>query len=226
MTDIVNLNENSISDVKNKSLVELYSEIPILTGEDRQKLLESQNFMVSTFQSVPMYRTLPIKLFGVLCDAQFPTPETKFFQCKIEAEVHSTELVKELHELELMKIELERGEYLLNVVMKNKFEKESDEISKQEIMFDIRKQSIILSNKRFDMALLQKKIKYRIMEISEWKTISEKIAQQKDFNNISYDKVLLQQFELSFKQKLIDPKVSDSEKDYYIHQLQIIQNYK
>lgn len=228
MTDnVINLNEQS-SELKKseQSIVEMYFSSNVINNDDWKKLIESKQFMLDTFQSVPMYRSLPIKLFGVLNDSSFPTPESKYYQCKAEAEVHSNELIKDLHDLELMKIDIEQAEYLLAVVMKNKFDKSNDEIEKQEITFDMRKQNIIISNKKFDYAILQKKIKYRIMEISEWKTISDKIASNKDFNNVSYNDVLLHNFALSFEQKINNPNTPDNEKEFYKNQLLQITNIK
>lgn len=212
--------------IKIPALVDKYFNSSLLNKNDVIKLHNAQDFMVNTYESVPMYRPLIIKLFGVLSSTEFPSTDSRFLQCKIEAEVHSNELIKDLHDLQLLKIKIEKAEYLLSEVMIKKYQKETDEISKKEIEFDIREQEVIISNKKFDYAILQKRIKYRISEIDEWKMIAEKLFNSTDFKNKKHNEILLDIFINNYNKKLNDPNIKEEEKLYIRQQLEIIKDLK
>lgn len=222
--NIINLDtENTVSqNSPAMPLVELFAKNTVLTQDDAKKLIDSYGFMVNTHQAVAMYRPLVVKLFGVLNSSEFPTTDSRYYQCKVEAEVHSNELIKDLHDFQLLNIKIEKAEYLLNNVMRPKFETCVDPISKKEIEFDIKEQNVIISNKKFDSILLQKKIKYRISEISEWKSISSQLEKAPDFKNKSHEHILLDMFKNSYSKKAMDPKTSEDEKLFIKNQLDVI----
>jgi hypothetical protein len=180
--------------------------------------------MVNTYQSVTMYRPLVVKLFGVLNSSEFPTVDSRYYQCKVEAEVHSNEVIKDLHELQLLKIKIQKAEYMLTNIMIPKHEKTIDDISKKEIEFDIEEQKVIISNKKFDYILLEKRIKYRISEINEWKQISESLIKSEGFQNKSYELMLLDMFKNNYTKKLANDKTTDDEKLFIQSQLEVIKS--
>lgn len=191
----------------NQSIVSLFGKNEILTDKDFTDFNDCQKFIVDTYLTVPMYRPMAVKIFGVLSDPQFSTNEAKYWQCKSEAEVHANELVRDLHDLEKMRINVEKSEY----VLKNKMisEGDSDEIL---LDFDRRQMAINISLMKFEYAQLQKKIKYRIEEIKEWKTLSEKLEQTPNFKNSNYGQMLLESLESKWKDQIENPLVKNDDK--------------
>lgn len=195
---------NEITNETNKlTLVESYYKNSLITKEDMQNLADAANFMYNTHETVPMYRPLIIKMFGVLSNKDFPTADSKYLQCKIEAETHSQELIRELHDLQLQKLQIEKAEFLLNDVMKPKYDNCNDIIGKKEIEFDMKEQSILLSRKKFEFSQMEKRIKYRISEITEWKKLSEDISKSKEFKNQNQNEILIDLFIRNYESKLL-----------------------
>jgi hypothetical protein len=157
--------------IKN-DLVSNLQQTEILTQSDWSNLESAKSFIVDNFAKVPMYRPLPVKLFGVLNDKDFPSTEAKFWQCKVEAEVHAEQLMNDIHDLESMKIAIEKANYILDNMEHRKSKIETPE-EMVEIDFDIREHKINMSRLQFKYLKLQKQIKYRIEEVYEWKKITE-----------------------------------------------------
>jgi hypothetical protein len=202
------MTENNLTPyAENNSLVDLFSKEAIIKDTDLSNLASCKDFIVDTFLTVPMYRTLPIKLFGVLSDDKFPTPESKFWQCKVEAEVHANELVRDIHNLEDMKINLEKSEYILTNSLLPKQELEQDQKIKAEMEFDVRKLKVSISRQRFEYFQLQKRIKYRIEEVTEWKQISDKLTQNFDVKNSNYARILVEALKTKWTNELKDEKL-------------------
>jgi hypothetical protein len=204
------LNQNNLSITKNKSLSELFGKNPIITPTDSYDLKNCTEFIVDTYLSVPMYRTLPVKLIGVLNNEDFPTPEAKYWQCKAEAEVHSRELVRDLHDLEDMKINIEKTEYIYEKIQE-KIEKGS--IDAKELSFDARRTEVSISRQKFEYLQLEKRIHYRIEEVKEWKKISDTLVDNfgkiKDSN---YADMLTQNFKKKWTQELSKPNIKEEDK--------------
>lgn len=168
---------NLSSDI-NHDLISLLQEQTLIDESTKLKLAEATEFIVSTYIDVPMYRPLPVKMFGVLNNKDFATHESKYWQCKVEAEVHANELIREIHNLEIGYIDLEK----LNVYMdKNKDAQNDSEISDYDrrlLELDLKELNVQYSKKMFELKQLEKRIKYRIEEVSEWKIISDKFIEQ------------------------------------------------
>lgn len=181
-------NELPLTKVEDKNEISLISQLsssPILSQKDLISFKEAKEFVVSCFTEVPMYRSLPIKIFGVLNDTDFPTAESKYWQCKVEAEVHAKQIVDDLHDLEMMNITLEKCQHVLGILEK-KYNAEKNPSAKKDIEFDIREQKVSESRLKFKSYNLQKQIKYRIEEVTEWKKITEKLAENNDISNTDY----------------------------------------
>jgi hypothetical protein len=191
----------------NQSIVSLFGKNEILTNKDFSDFNECQKFIVDTYLTVPMYRPMAVKIFGVLSDPQFSTNEAKYWQCKSEAEVHANELVRDLHDLEKMRINVEKSEY----VLKNKMVSDSDGDNSL-LEFDRRQLAVNISLMKFEYAQLQKKIKYRIEEIKEWKTLSEKLEQTPNFKNSNYGQMLLESLESKWTAQVENPLIKDDDK--------------
>lgn len=217
---------NQIVKNSNQSLSEQIFNIQLLDNLDIENLKNSCDFILGTYQTVPMFRPLAIKIFGVLNDKEFPTTDLKYNQCKIEAEVHANELIRELHDLEMQKLHLQKAEYLLTTVIQNKYETSNDDISKKEIEFDMKEQKIIISKKKFEYKQLEKKIKYRIMEVHEWKEISEQLSKNVNFKNQNYNDLMFDLFINDYTNKLNDNALPEDKKLFIKSQLSLLNTIK
>lgn len=194
------------------NLIDLFHDQTLITTNDLISLEEAKEFVVSTYTDVPMYRSLPIKLFGVLNNDEFPTAESKFWQCKVEAETHSNELIREIHDYEISKLNIEKRQYLITKLIEKQQSGDLSEEDMVDISFDIREQQINLSRMRFEIKQLEKRIKYRIEEVTEWKKISEGLKTSKDFSTGSYVKSYVNTLKYRYQQKLHNPDLKEDQK--------------
>jgi hypothetical protein len=195
----------------NNSLIELFAACPLIQQKDIENLESAKNFIVETYASVPMYRPLAVKIIGVLSNKEHPTNESKLWQCKVEAEVHANELVRDLHDLEKIKIQIERNDYLLNRVMVDKLANAQDDHMKAEIGFDMRQLAVTVSQQKFELFQLQKRIKYRIEEVHEWKILNDKLLGA-GTKNIPYSEMLIQNYEKKWTEELNNPEITPEDK--------------
>lgn len=213
---LINANKNELKTFNvNETFISMFQNANIITQKDQENLVNVKEFIVDNYAAVPMYRALPIKLFAILGSPDYPTVEAKYWQCKVEAEVHGNELVRDLHQLELMKIKIEKMDYILNTVMKDQLHKTDDSIKKELIKFDMKEQNVLMSEAKFEYMQILKKIKYRIDEVADWKMLSEKLETAgkkngKEFKN--YDKMLTDSLRLNWNAKLKDKEVSEEDK--------------
>ena len=212
------------TDTHNLNLTSQFLNTQLLDISDLEKLKNAQNFIIDTYTSVPMYRPLIIKMFGVLNDKECPTPELKYNQCKVEAEVHANELIKDLHEMEIQQIHIKKAEYLLTVVMKHKYDTTTDDMAKTEVKFDMEEQQVIISRKKIDLKQLEKKIKYRIMEIDEWRRISEELKKSPKFIDKNYNELMLDVFINDYNQKLQNPELTKEKSEFIKTQLELLRS--
>lgn len=160
-----------------------------------------------------MYRPLPVKLFGVLNDTNFPTAEAKWWQCKVEAETHANELIRDIHDLELAKIELDKLKVILQRMESNR--KTTKGRTTEDIALidlDIREQKVYISRKRFEIKQVEKRIRYRIEEVTEWKNISDELMRMhgKDIVKEDYVQHYINKLKHSINKKL---KASEDEEE-------------
>lgn len=163
-----------VSQSRSNSVLTTLKNNQVLTTQDWADLESSKEFIKECFVTIPMYRPLPVKIFGVLNDNEHGTPESKLWQCRVEAEVHADQLIEDIHNLEMIRINMDRAEYSL-IQMQKSHASEKDENKKAEIDFDMRELKVTLSKLEYRGIKLQKQIKYRIEEVHEWKKISEGI---------------------------------------------------
>lgn len=147
-----------------------------ITEKEINSIKESKKFIQDSFIKVPMYRPLPVKILGVLNNKDFPTPDSKYWQCLVEAEVHAEQLINDIHQLESIKLNCERSEFIISQLYE-KLQNEDDESNKKLLEFEIRELNIQKSKLTFNLIRLSKQIKYRIEEVSEWNFISNKLLE-------------------------------------------------
>jgi hypothetical protein len=146
----------------------------LISPDDVTKLKEAQDFLLSTYTDVKPFRPMITKLAGVLSNGKFATPDAKFWQCKIEAEVHFNEMIRDIHKYERAKIDLEEIVYEIERLEKGLDSGKFDESKKAE--FQIRKLKVKKSEYEFEMKQIEKTIKGRIEEVTDWNAIAKKLA--------------------------------------------------
>jgi hypothetical protein len=172
-----NLNEVSI---QTQNILTDFKKQQIITEKDVVALSNAKNFAIASFTDTPMYRPMVVKLASVLSDGQFPTADAKFWQCKAEAEVHFNEMIRNIYKLESLKVDLEEINYKiksLDNLLQSGVVK--TDVGDPELMkFDLKRLIIKKESIEFELKLMEKNIKYRIEEVSDWCTIAENISNQ------------------------------------------------
>lgn len=193
-----------VSEIQNNDLIEVLESKSLITDSVCKTLMEAKDFIASTYTDVPMYRPLPVKLFGVLNDKSFPTAEAKWWQCKVEAETHANELIRDIHDFELAKIELDKSKLILKRMESRRNSKGHTQEDVEMVDLDIREQKVYLSRKRFEIKQVEKRIRYRIEEVTEWKKISDELMRMhgQDIVKENYVQHYVNKLKHSISQKL------------------------
>lgn len=152
--------------------------LSLIDKSDIAALKEAQAFLLETYTDVPQFRPLTVKLTSVLTNGNFPTVDSKYWQCKVEAEVHFNELVRAYNKYEKAVIDIEEMDYkirsidtILNQDVSTSKEKYDPEIMKFERRrFEVKKKEYL-----FELKQLEKTIKYRIEEVTDWHNISKQL---------------------------------------------------
>jgi hypothetical protein len=148
----------------------------LISPDDVTKLKEAQDFLLSTYTDVKPFRPMITKLAGVLSNGKFATPDAKFWQCKIEAEVHFNEMIRDIHKYERAKIDLEEIDYEIEHLQRSLELNRIKNNDSTKIEFQIRKLKVKKSEYEFEMKQIEKTIKGRIEEVTDWNTIAKKLA--------------------------------------------------
>ena len=172
-----------------KGVVGQIADMTLITPNDIKQLAKAQTFILSTYTDVPQFRPLVIKLSSVLNDRSFPTADGKYWQCKKEAEVHFNQLVTEMYKYERCAVDVEEMDYIIATMEKQlKEEVTTDNLDPIKMGFELRRMRIKRDEYIFNMKLVEKSIKYRISEVTEWAAISESMMKPgckydtKDYN--------------------------------------------
>ena len=188
--------------------------LELITLEDISRLKSAQQFAVSNFRDVPSYRPMIIKLTSVLSDANFPTIDRKYWQCKIEAEVHFNELTRDYFKYERSLVDIEEIAYKIHEIERllNK-EIEPKELMDPNILnFDKKRLIIKKSQYEYELKILEKDIKYRIQEVIDWAFISDQLVNKCEFSTVSYQEHTVKGHILFIKKKLENSETSEMEK--------------
>ena len=185
----------------NDEVLEQIYGLTLITPSDLKKFEESKEFLLSTYTDVPQYRPLIVKLVSVLNDAQFPTPDSKYWQCKSEAEVHYNEFNREMIKYKKALIDIAEIDYKINKFSKT--ETESNEIDINLVNFDIKRLEVKKEQYMFELKQIEKNLKYRIQEITDWGHISDKLKEKCEFSTTSFSEHYSKSFikSLEFKVK-------------------------
>ncbi len=202
-------------------VVEEMKKMSLITPAEIEKFQAAQAFALSNFRDVPSYRPMIVKLTSVLNDASFPTIDKKFWQCKIEAEVHFNELVRDYYKYERSIVDIEELEYKIHEIkrMLNKEIEPNGNIDPNLLKFDQKRLIIKKSEYEYNMKLLEKDVKFRIQEVTDWALISKQLESKCEHSTTSYEDHTIKGHVLFLKNMITNPKVKDEDKKVYQSQL-------
>jgi hypothetical protein len=222
---IPRLNTPSISETSSTAfeVVNEIKKLDIITPEEIRRLKEASAFALSNFRDVPTYRPMIVKLTSVLNDANFPTIDKKYWQCKIEAEVHFNELIRNYFKYDRSLIDLRELDYKINeissMLSRDVEPPDGKKLDPNLLKFDQERLQNTKSQYEYELKLLEKDIKYRIQEVVDWSYISEQIAGKCEFSTTNYQEHTIKGHILLLQNKIKDPKISPEEKRGYQAQL-------
>ena len=163
--------ENSLS------VVDQIRKMSLIEPSDIIDLEKSKAFLVSTYTDVPQYRPMVVKVASVLDDGRLPTPDAKYWQCKKEAEVHFNELVNNIYKWQLSQVDLEEMDYKIASLesLLTTPEQIKSDLDPILINFDLKRMKIKRERYEFNVKQLEKNIKYRIEEVTDWAAIAKSL---------------------------------------------------
>lgn len=164
------------------------NKISVVTPDEVQKLTEAKEFIFSSYVDVPSHRTMVDKVVGVLTDGSFPTPDAKFWQCKKEAEVQFRELLRAYNAYQRGLVDMKEILYRIELAKDEIANPSSDtRIDPVLIQFDVDRLQLKLQDYSMKMKELEKEVKYRIEELSDWYNIAEEIRGSLEFSDKNYN---------------------------------------
>lgn len=219
MNEVTNYDKYTVTAVGKSAasafeVVEVIKKLEIITPGEISQLRDAQAFTLSNFRDVPSYRPMIVKLTSVLNDAAFPTIDKKFWQCKIEAEVHFNELVRDYFKYEKSLVDIEEMQYkiieiqsILDAVVEPNVKLDPNLLN-----FDKKRLIIKKSQYEYELKLLEKDIKYRIQEVVDWAFISKEIESKCEYSTSSYQEHTVKGHVLFIQNKLKSVSLSPEER--------------
>jgi hypothetical protein len=138
----------------------------LLDAEDVSKFRELTSELRDTWTKKQVFRTETEMRMSVLQDAKYPTKASKYWQCVREQNVFLENLMNLSFDARRNEVKLKR--------LKQKLEKEEDELKKELLQIDI-------DEKTYSVANMQLVARDRMREIKLWSTL------KKEFNDGSFD---------------------------------------
>jgi len=154
------------------SVLEEMNKISLVTPDDVAKLSAAKQFVFESHSEVPSHRTLIQKQAGVLTNGRFNTPDAKFWQCKKEAEVQFRELLRAHNKYRRACVDIKEILYKIEK-LKTQLEENDPNVDNILLEFDLERLLLRLEEYNMNLKILEKDIKYRIKEISDWHILSE-----------------------------------------------------
>lgn len=209
---------NLVSVVKNS--FEIINEIKntdLITEQDIENIKKAQTFLLTSYKNVPIYNTRISKVVSILSDAKFPTNDSKFWQCKMQAEVHFNELVRGFHKIDRANIDLEEIQYqiaTLDNVINNKENLEATKFDEMKLKFDRRRLVNKLNQYTFELKLLEKDIKQRLREINDWAEMASDFESSCKHSVTDYEDHTYESHLLALKAHIERSKTPEERKQY------------
>jgi len=198
---------NQSANLSNEIISKL-DNLTLITPDDVKSLKEAQSFLLSTYTDVTQFRPMVVKLCSVLTNGNFPTPDSKYWQCKSEAEVHYNELVRAYNKYERALVDIEEIDYKIksiNVAIDKGLIKKEEQFDPELAKFDLKRLEIKRKEYVFELKQLEKTIKYRIEEVSDWHKISESLK-----GKLQYSPTLFKEHLPEAKFKQLEYKVAEA----------------
>lgn len=202
-------------------VVEEMKKLPLITPEEMVNFKAAQAFALTNFRDVPSYRPMIVKLTSVLNDASFPTIDKKYWQCKIEAEVHFNELVKDFFKYERSLVDIDELSYKINEIerMQNRTIQSIETLDPNLLEFDKKRLVIKKSQYEYELKILEKDVKFRIQEVTDWAFISKQLEDKCEYSTVSYQDHTIKGHVLFLKSMISKSTVPDEDKKKYQAQL-------
>jgi len=138
----------------------------LLDPDDVKEFSQLTNELRDTWTKKQVFRTETEMRMSVLQDAKYPTKAAKYWQCVREQNVFLEQLMSLSFEARRNEVKIKR--------LKQKFEKETDELKKELIQIDI-------DEKTYSVANMQLVARDRMREIKLWSVL------KKEFDDGSFD---------------------------------------
>jgi hypothetical protein len=170
-------NQNVLDGIIDKNLI---------SQNDIELLEKNKEFLVSTYTDVPAYNTKLSKINSILSEKRFETPDAKYWQCKMQAEVHYNEFIRNMYKVERVKIDIEEITFqiqTLDMILKDK-EKDLEYVK---LTFDQRRLKNKLQQYIFESKQLEKDCKQRLREIGDWIDIANNISKDCKHDRSNYE---------------------------------------
>lgn len=170
-------------------IVEQIKSLGIITPTDVKKFQEAKTFALSTYTDVGQYRPMVTKLTSVLTDGKFPTADKKYWQCKAEAEVQFNELCRASYKHQRAVIDLEELDYKIKSIeqLLNQEVTTKEKFDPNLVRFDLERLKIKRNQYEFEVKQLEKSMKYRMKEVTDWHEIASYLEPQCSYSIKNYE---------------------------------------
>jgi predicted transcriptional regulator len=201
-------------------IVESIRNTQLLTSEDAKNIQKAHDFLVSSYTDVIIYNTRIAKVSSILSDGKFPTNDSKFWQCKMQAEVHFNEFIRALYKLDRVKIDIEEIQYQLLCLTSMLEQKDTNmnQMDSMKLSFDKRRLINKLNQYVHEMKLLEKDIKQRLREINDWAEIADGFKDACIHSTSKYEEHTINNHVLAL-QNFVNGSKNPEEKKNYMDQL-------
>jgi hypothetical protein len=186
--DKVNVNQNPIINESANRSLDILSDlhkISVVTENEIAKITQSKQFVFESYIDVPSHRTFVQKMIGVLSDDKFPTHDSKFWQCKKEAEVQYQELMRAFHSYQYGMVDMKEIIYKKSKAIES-LSSPNFSGDKTLVEFDIERLDIKFQEYAIRIKQFEKEIKYRISEIFDWFRISKELEPNMEHSSRDY----------------------------------------
>jgi hypothetical protein len=207
--------KNMLSVAKNGlEIVESIKNTDLISESDIENIKKAHGFLLSSYTDVPIYNTRIAKVASILSDGKFPTNDAKFWQCKMQAEVHFNEFIRSVYKLDRVKIDIEEINYQISTINDILNDKNDSQLDKIKLSFDRRRLVNKLSQYVLEMKLLEKDIKQRLREINDWNEISSEFQKNCKFSTSDYDEHTYGTHLYVLKNQLATAKTEEEKRNY------------
>jgi len=202
-------------------IIDAIKNTELLNEVDAANIEKAQTFILTSFKDVQIYNTRIAKVTSILSDGKFATNDAKFWQCKMQAEVHFNEFIRGLYKLDRVKIDLEEIQYqiaTIDNILSSKKNLEETNMDAIKLGFDRRRLVNKLNQYVYEMKLLEKDIKQRLREINDWAEIAMEFEKGCKHSVSSYDDHTYESH-LKALTSLVNDSKSPEERTQYVDQL-------